>query len=293
MRASPVALIALLALPATADELRFVGVTEWGFEAVNGVSGLEFSDDGSRFWAVADRGWYLTGAVTRTEDGALDKVTVTRIAPLLGQDGFPVTARRVGDWSDAEGLAMLPDGTAYVSFERWAHVSRYGDLRGRAEPTRDHPTFYDYVDNRQLEAIAAAPDGTVYAFPESVGPGRNGFFAYRLNGDEWEIAGKITPLDAFALVGADYDDQGRLYLLERKLNLGLWWQNRIRRFETPEGAGEILWTSRPGEFTNLEGIALWRDDQGLRITLVSDNNQRPSEPTTFVEFRLTGEPAQE
>ncbi|MGI1661936.1 esterase-like activity of phytase family protein [Palleronia sp. KMU-117] len=293
MRASPVALIALLALPAAADELSFVGATEWGFEAVNGVSGLEFSDDGSRFWAVTDRGWYLTGAVTRTGDGTLDKVTVTRIAPLLGQDGFPVTARRVGDWSDAEGLAMLPDGTAFVAFERWAHVSRYDDLRGRANPTRDHPTFHDYFDNRQLEAIAVAPDGTVYAFPESVGPGRDGFLVYRLNGNEWDIAGKITPLDAFALVGADYDDQGRLYLLERKLTLGLWWQNRIRRFETPDGMGEILWTSRPGEFTNLEGIALWRDDQGLRITMVSDNNQRPSEPTTFVEFRLTAEPAQE
>jgi hypothetical protein len=204
-----------------------------------------------------------------------------------------VTARRVGDWSDAEGLAVLPDGTAYVAFERWAHVARYPDLRGKAEPTKDHPTFYDYMDNRQLESVAVAPDGTVYAFPESIGPGRDGFLVYRLNGNEWDIAGKITPLDAFAIVGADYDDLGRLYLLERKLILGLWWQSRIRRFETPNGAGEILWTSSPGEFRNLEGIGLWRDDRGLRITMVSDNNQDEDEPTSFVEFRLTDDAPQE
>jgi hypothetical protein len=293
MRASLVALIACLALPAAADELQFVGVADWRFEAANGVSGLEMSEDGSRFWAVSDRGWHLSGTVTRNPDGALDKITVTRVTPLLGLDGLPVSARRVGDWSDAEGLAILPDGTAYVAFERWARVARYPDLRGKAEPTKDHPTFYDYFDNRQLESVAVAQDGAIYAFPESIGPGRDGFLVYRLNGDAWDISGKITPLDAFSIVGADYDDQGRLYLLERKLILGLWWQSRIRRFDTPEGAGEILWTSSPGEFRNLEGIALWRDDQGLRITMVSDNNQNQDEPTSFVEFRLTEDAPQE
>jgi hypothetical protein len=286
MRADLVALIVAIALPANADELDLVGRTAWGVNAANGVSGLEMSDDGMSFWAVSDRGWSLAGVVTRI-DGAIDKVTVTRIDPLLGHDGFPVTARRVGDWADAEGLAMLPDGTTYVSFERWPHVSRYADIRGKAEQTRDHPSFYDYADNRQLEAVAVSPDGEVFAFPEQTGPARDGFAVYRLAGNEWEITGEIEALDGFGLVGADFDDLGRLYLLERKLALGFWWQNRIRRFDTPEGAGEILWTGARGEFDNLEGIALWRDPSGLRITLVSDNNFDPDEPTSFVEFRLT------
>ena len=286
MRASLVALIAALSTSAAADELTYIGTTEWGFDAANGVSGLEMSDDGVSFWAVSDQGWYITGALKREGD-AISIVTVTRIAPLLGHDGFPVNARRVGDWSDAEGLAILPDGTAYVSFERWARVSRYPDLRGKAELTRDHPTFYDYADNRQLEAVAVDLDGNVFAFPEQTGPGRRGFAVYRLTGNEWEITGEITASGGFGIVGADYDDEGRLYLLERKLVLGLWWQNRIRRFETPDGAGEALWTSDLGEFTNLEGIALWRDDEGLRITMVSDNNGDKDEPTSFVEFRLT------
>lgn len=287
MRASLVALIAAFTLPAAAAELDFVGRTEWGIDAANGVSGLEMSDDGLSFWAISDRGWYMTGAVTRI-DGAVDKLTVTRIAPLLGHDGFPVTARRVGDWADAEGLAMLPDGTAYVSFERWPHVSRYADIRGKADLTRDHPSFYDYADNRQLEAVAISPEGEVYAFPEQTGPARDGFAVYRLADNEWEITGEIAAMDGFGIVGADFDDLGRLYLLERKLVVGLWWQNRIRRFDgVPEGAGEILWTSERGEFDNLEGIALWRDGEGLRITMVSDNNLDKDEPTSFVEFRLT------
>ncbi len=219
MRASLVALIAALSTPAAADDLTYLGTTEWGFDAANGVSGLEMSDDGLSFQAVSDRGWYILGALKRDGD-AISIVTVTRIAPLLGHDGFPVTARRVGDWSDAEGLAILPDGTAYVSFERWAHVSRYADLRGKAELTRDHPTFYDYAENRQLEAVAVDPDGTVYAFPEQTGPGRSGLPVYRLTGNEWEIAGEISASGGFGIVGADYDDEGRLYLLERKLCAG-------------------------------------------------------------------------
>jgi hypothetical protein len=286
MRASLVALIAVLALPASADELAFVGRAEWGVDAANGVSGLEMPADGMSFAAVSDRGWYLTGTVTRA-DGAITSVTVDRITAILGHDGLPVTARRVGDWSDAEGLAILPDGTTFITFERWPHVSRFADPTTTPVNTRDHPSFYDYADNRQLEAVAVSPDGEVYAFPEQTGPARDGFAVYRLAGNEWEITGEITALDGFGLVGADYDDLGRLYLLERRLLLGLWWQNRIRRFDRPEGPGEVFWTSAPGEFDNLEGIALWRDAGGLRITMVSDNNLDRDEPTSFVEFRLT------
>ncbi|MFD2858382.1 hypothetical protein ACFSZS_31490 [Seohaeicola zhoushanensis] len=76
-------------------------------------------------------------------------------------------------------------------------------------------------------------------------------------------------------------------MLERKLVLGLWWQNRVRRLriEDPDAA-EILWTGQRGAFNNLEGIAVWPADDGLRLTLVSDNNGVHGEPTQFVEFRL-------
>ena len=101
------------------------------------------------------------------------------------------------------------------------------------------------------------------------------------------IDGHLPEHDVFSIVGADFDENGDLYLLERKLIVGLWWQNRIRRVRLDGSEDTAIWTSERGEFGNLEGIALWRDEDGLRLVLVSDNNANEDTPTEFVEFRLT------
>ena len=75
--------------------------------------------------------------------------------------------------------------------------------------------------------------------------------------------------------------------LERKLVVGLWWQSRIRRVRLDGSLDETIWTSERGAFDNLEGLSLWRDAKGLRMTLVSDNNGSEKTPTEFVEFRVT------
>jgi hypothetical protein len=271
--------------PAHADSLDHIATTDWPSPSFVGLSGLELSDDGHRFYAISDRGWLLKGHFAR-EDGRIVDVTLDALHPILGQDGLPVAARRIGDWSDAEGLAMAPDGRYWISFERWARVAGYQAPDRPADWIRDHPDFANYPDNRQLEALALHPDGTLYTLPERP---RDGLFPiYRLVRNTWEIADHIHPQDGFAIVGADFDSLGQLYLLERKLLFGLWWQNRVRRLDvaTPESI-ETLWTSSAGVFDNLEGIALWQDPTGLRLTLISDNNGASSEPTQFVEFRLT------
>ncbi len=286
MRASSLALIAAL-WPALAsgETLEPVGVLELDTESVHGVSGLEVADDGARFTAVTDRGWWLEGRFERRGE-AMTAVEIETIEPIIGQDGFPVAARRVGDWSDAEGLAIAPDGTVWVSFERWAHVWRFDRVFGTANWIKDHPTFYDHAENWQLEAAAIAPDGTVYVFSEKPLP--EGFPIYRLGEDNlWVIDGYLPEQDVFAIVGADFAPDGSLYLLERKLVVGLWWQNRIRRVQLDGTEDRILWTGERGEYGNLEGIAVWEDEKGLRLTLVSDNNGSAKELTQFVEFRLT------
>ena len=269
---------------AQADTFSHVGTFEWPSEAVVGLSGLEVSPDGLTFFAVSDKGWYLSGEFERSGDRIID-LNIQKYLPILGNDGLPVAARRIGDWSDAEGLAIAPDGTYWISFERWAHVSRYDAPQLAGQWIKDHPSFYDYKENRQLEALAIHPDGVLYVFPER--PLRSGFPIYRLDTKTWTVAGNIPERDGFSIVGADFDEVGRLYLLERKLVLGLWWQNRVRRLQvhTPN-VYEILWTGGRGEYNNLEGIAVWRDETGQRITMVSDNNGDQREITQFVEFRL-------
>lgn len=269
-----------------AGQLEQVGAFAWASPSFVGLSGLEVTPDGDHFVAISDRGWYLAGQFKR-EAGLIDAVMLTQYRPILGQDGWPVSGRRVGDLSDAEGLAIGPEGEIWISFERWARVARYDSITTPAQWIEDHPSFYTYRDNRQLEALAVAPDGTLYTFPEKPLP--EGFPIYRLDEEKWHIAGYIAQTDRFAIVGADFAPDGDLYLLERKLVLGLWWQSRIRKLDIAAPAEiETLWTSARGDFGNLEGIALWQDVGGLHVTLVSDDNGDPDEPTHFVELRLSG-----
>lgn len=286
MRANPVPLIlALCPAWAMAQDVTPISTFEWDSNLISGLSGLEVSDDGMRFQVVGDQGFWMSGRFQR-DDEAIVGLEIDRIEAIIGQNGYPVAARRVGDWSDAEGLAVAPDGTAWISFERWAHVWRFDDGLGDvASWIKDHPTFSDHADNWQLEALALSPEGTLYTFSEKPLP--EGFPIYRLDGETWVIDGYLPEQDLFAIVGADFDRNGDLYLLERKLVVGLWWQNRLRRVRLDGSEDTILWTGERGEYRNLEGIAVWRDTEGLRLTMVSDNNGDSSEPAQFVEFRLT------
>lgn len=286
MRPGSLALI-LSAWPmlAGAETLEPIGSFALETVSVIGLSGIEVTENGAAFVAVADKGWWVEGRFTRRGE-AITGVELTRIEPITGMDGWPVAARQVGDWSDAEGLALAPDGTAWVSFERWAHVWRYDEVYGTARWIEDHRTFYDHAENWQLEAVAIDPDGNVYVFSEK--PLVEGFPIYRLGADEkWVIDGYLPEEEVFAIVGADFDEDGSLYLLERKLVVGIWWQNRIRRVRLDGTEDVVLWTGERGEYGNLEGISVWRDSKGTRLTLVSDNNGSDGTPTEFVEFRLT------
>jgi hypothetical protein len=283
------AALAVLALAGAAQaqgleppELEPAGSFTWVTEAITELSAIEVEAEGQGFTAISDRGWLLRGRFQRDAQGAIGGVDVQEIAPILGNDGLPVAARRVGDWADAEGLAMAPDGSCWISYERWAHVAHYDGCRGPGQWIKDAPGFAALPDNGQLEALALSPDGVLYTIAETAQEG--GFALWRLEGDRWVEAGRIPEADGFAVTGADFGDDGSLYIIERKLVMGMWWQARIRRLQVTDlTTTETLWT---GDVGNLEGISVWRDGTGLRLTLVTDDNGNRDEPTVFVEFRL-------
>jgi hypothetical protein len=249
-----------------------------------GLSALELSENGVEVTMLSDQGWFLSGRFIR-EAGKISDLEIDRYLPILGQDGRPVAARRIGDWSDAEGLAIGPAGDIYISFERWTRVMRYDGPEDTGTLIPPHPTFADYRENRQLESLAIHPDGSLYAFSES--PLEPGFAMYRLAEEGWEITGYLPQTGRYAIVGADFDMEGLLFLLERRHLLGFLWQNRVRVLDVdnPDSI-RTLWTSGMGDYDNLEGLAVWRDASGTRVTLVSDNNGMSSEVTQFIEFEL-------
>jgi hypothetical protein len=276
--------LALSVTAAQAETLQLTGTYMWKTRSVVGLSALEVQDGGEGFVALGDRGWYISGRFTRNE-GHITGVTVDRYLPILGLDGLPSPARRFGDWSDAEGLAIGPDGEMWISFERWTRVVRYTGPEDIGTLIRPHPSFTSYRDNRQLESVALHPDGTLYAFAEA--PQADGFAIYRLREGQWDIAGHIVRRNRFAIVGADFDATGRLFLLERKHFLGYWWQNRIRILDVNDpDTITTLWTSGMGDYDNLEGIAVWQGGAATRLTVVSDNNGQSDETTQFLEFEL-------
>ena len=76
-----------------------------------------------------------------------------------------------------------------------------------------------------------------------------------------------------------------MYVLERSFN-GLAFGSRVRRFGLDGSGGETLVETQTGTRDNLEGIAVWRDETGLIVTMISDDNFNWFQRTEIVEYRL-------
>jgi len=63
----------------------------------------------------------------------------------------------------------------------------------------------------------------------------------------------------------------------------------VRRFALSDsalGPPEVLLETTPLQYDNLEGIAVWQDAQGIRLTMISDDNFLFVQRTEVVEYRV-------
>lgn len=280
-----VPLLILAASPLMAAEAVFLGAYTWHVEkdVFGGFSSIELSEDGQRFIGTSDRGAITQGTLKRKE-GVIIAIENYRFRPLLDTKG-----RALKDhFTDAEGLAINRHGQIFVSFEASHRVWRYDNFGGKAQKLSRHAGFEALQNNSGLEALAIDQFGTLYTLPERSGEWERPFPVFRFQGGKWDNKLTIPRRDRFLPVGADFGPDGKFYLLERDFIWYAGFTTRIRRFDVTSAGftnEEILLTTRSGAHGNLEGIALWQDDQErIRLTMISDDNFSVLLTTDFVEY---------
>lgn len=272
----------------TVNEAKLVSATRWygGDEpAFGGFSGIEVSDDGENFVAMTDRGNLTRGKFLR-ENGTIVNIAHGKLQKLNRARGIPVR----GIWSDSEGLAIAPDGTMYVSFEVGHRIVRYPSGQGKARKLPENPATERMAPNEAQEALAVMSDGSVLMIPEGTTKDTSPHPVFRLakGSQAWEIPFTIPRHRPYRPVGADIGPDGRLYVLERHLSGIFGFTNLVRRFDmTAKGLSNevVLLQTEVGAHDNLEGLAVWRDADGLiRLTMVSDDNFKFFQVTEVVEY---------
>lgn len=272
------------ALPAASDVvLQQTAKMKWSKSDswFGGWSGIEVTQAGKQLTVINDKGRLLSARLVRS-GATLVGIDVTKVIRMRKPNGRLLKGVR----SDAEGLAIGPDGAAYVSFERVHRVMRLDLQTGKTSPTAHHPNTSKFQVNAGFEALAVTARGTLLTLPEKSASRRTAFQLDALQNGTWRAAAHIPRRGPFLPVGADIDAQGRLWLLERATT-ALGFRSRIRLFDLghQNPTFRTVLNSVPGQYDNLEGISVWQDAAGrTHVTLISDDNFLRVQQTQLVEF---------
>lgn len=258
-------------------ETTFIGSYHWVNDdpQFGGLSGIELAPNGLDFIAVSDRNIFVTGRFTRTA-GRISNVENIAFA----------TITRSGPQRDSEGIAIAQSGQIFVSFEGVHGLRQFDRIGGGSIALPAAAAFADMQRNSSLEALAIGLDGALYTIPERSGRATRPFPIYRFTNDTWDQPFTIPRRGAFLVSGADIGPDGNLYILERDFT-GFGFRSRVRRFDLTGQNEEVILETRTLTHDNLEGISVWDDGDGIRITMVSDDNFRKFQRTEIVEYRIS------
>jgi hypothetical protein len=264
-----------------------------------GLSGVVVTPSGDLI-AVSDRGFWLIARLVLDARGYLVGITDGEMGRLAGPGGLPVGRRQ----QDAEDIALLPDGTAIVSFEHdhrlWRYYPSAVPFQGLVEPVDGPPGIEDLPRNGGIEAVAALSDGRLLALVEGLtvpastpggGGGRLGWVRDR--GGAW-AALSYVPAPDFLPSGAAGLPNGDALVLERRFIDPFTYEARLTRVpgvEIKPGARlsgrELARLSPPLSLDNFEGVAVRPGPAGETLVyLISDDNYLPIQRTLLLQFVL-------
>jgi hypothetical protein len=276
----------------TIDSLEYVAglaldspAVEWG-----GYSGMVMASDGSSLLAVSDTGHWLALELRHDAAGRLTGAGAARIEPLLDEAGRPLAGK---EWSDAEAIALGPDGEFVVAFERrhriWRYAAADGVPHGPAQPALAPDAIGSLPENAGVEALAVESDGTWLLIAEDGAiPGR-GSRGWIGNDRAWaEIA--VERSDGFEPTALARSADGKTLLLERRYTEADGPAARVSLLPSPFGSRIVGFTlgvlRRPLSVDNFEAMALRQAPDGATdIYLLADDNQADSQRTLLLQFR--------
>jgi hypothetical protein len=263
-----------------------------------GFSGLWRSPDGAGIVAITDNGFWLTGKLTRNNQGKLAGLEEAELAPILGASGKPLHRSR---YYDTESLAMQ-GGTAFIGVERAHDILRFDWARhgveARAQLVPTPPALKRLPSNRGLEALGMLPAGhalagALIAISERSGREDEPTAGFIIGGRQPGTL-QVIRRDGYDITDLAFLPGGDMLLLER------WYKPlrgvgmRIRRIAGATirpGAkldGPILIEADLGqEIDNMEGMAVHQENGRTIITLISDDNFSTFlQRTVLLEFEL-------
>ncbi len=259
-----------------------------------GISSLIVQGDGAHFIAATDWGYWVRGRILYKNNrpaGICEAV----MAPILDTDGKP-SARM-----DSESMAMGGQWL-YVGIERTHRVLRfkYGEdlFRTPGETVPVPPEIRDLPNNQSLEALVFVPErfpigGTLLALSESGLDSAGNIKAFLIGGPTpGGVA--IKRRDAYDISDAAFLPQGDILILERKYKIDRGMMMRIRRIPLSEIRpdalvdGQVVFEADARcNIDNMEALSVHRSPSGdIIVTLISDNNFLPTQPTLLLQFSL-------
>ena len=253
---------------------------------------------GTKFAAVADTGFFITGAIEREAGLKPIGMSALNFQELPDIEGNISNSK----WQvDSESLVVDGD-TVIIGFERIHRLVRFPFDGVALGKTTGNLNFLipanELRGNRGFETLAGSPNGTplqgalVAVSEKSIDKAGN-IFAAVLGGPQKGIF-KIARSDEFDITDGDFLPNGDLVILERAFGMSKGIRMRIRQIagvEIKPNAivdGTILLQANMGDqIDNMEGLDIWQASDGTtRLSLVSDDNKSILQRNLYLEFVL-------
>ena len=276
------------------DRLKFLGAFELrsADSRFGGLSGLAIGADG-KLYTISDRGSWFSARMNLDSNGRLLNLAEWEIAPLLTPEKTPVESRLL---TDAEALALAPDGSFLVAFEHIHRLWRYrappDTFSSPATPVSLPSEVFLAPRNGGLEAVSVLPDGRIFAIAEEFENPDGSLKAWLV--DDARFAELSYRADSgFSVADSAALKNGDVIVLERRFRLPIRFSTRLTLVKAEQirpGAilrgEELLRLEAPLYTENFEGVAVMENDAGTLIFLVSDDNHFWLQRTLLLQFLL-------